>query len=350
MESTPEAGHHRVSTLIDYVNVVRRRKMTLITMMLLVPAAAVAYSVHQQSMYRATAGVWINRSNLSSQITNTAPDPTNAQDPERLLQTQADIARGYGVVQGVVGDPSQHIKGVVPDTGITPTAFLKSSSVSPDPVADMVNFSVTNHDPGTATKLANAYGQQFVAERVKLDTAPLDSRLSNLQQQAINQGGCKNSKSALCKVINTQIARVDTLKSLQEGNATLTNQATTATQVQPATTKNLILAIVAGFILGLAAVFLREALDTRVRSEDEIADRLGIPVLARLSTPARHLRRNDELVTIEEAGSRHVEPYRTLRTNFDFANLGVRARSLLIVSARESEGKSTTVANLAVTL
>ncbi|MGH3426226.1 MAG: CpsD/CapB family tyrosine-protein kinase, partial [Mycobacteriales bacterium] len=105
-----------------------------------------------------------------------------------------------------------------------------------------------------------------------------------------------------------------------------------------------------GLVLGLTAVFVRDSLDTRVRSEHEIADRLGVPVLARISTPARHLRRKDRLITIEHPGSRHVEPYHTLRTNFDLANLEHRARTVLIVSARESEGKSTTAANLAVTL
>ena len=44
------------------------------------------------------------------------------------------------------------------------------------------------------------------------------------------------------------------------------------------------------------------------------------------------------------------EAYRKLRTNFDFANLTASARTVLVTSAVEKEGKSTTVANLAIAM
>jgi len=54
------------------------------------------------------------------------------------------------------------------------------------------------------------------------------------------------------------------------------------------------------------------------------------------------------LVTITDPLSPISEAYRTLRINLQFATLGVQLRTLLVTSAGAGEGKSTTLANLAV--
>jgi capsular exopolysaccharide synthesis family protein len=55
-----------------------------------------------------------------------------------------------------------------------------------------------------------------------------------------------------------------------------------------------------------------------------------------------------ELVTISEPRSPISEAYRALRTNLDFANLDQTFKTLAVTSAGVGEGKSTTLANLAV--
>ncbi|MDY7038492.1 MAG: capsular biosynthesis protein, partial [Thermodesulfobacteriota bacterium] len=50
------------------------------------------------------------------------------------------------------------------------------------------------------------------------------------------------------------------------------------------------------------------------------------------------------------AHSRFAESYRTLRTNIHFSFSEKEFRSILITSAGEKEGKTTTVANLAYTM
>ena len=56
----------------------------------------------------------------------------------------------------------------------------------------------------------------------------------------------------------------------------------------------------------------------------------------------------NELVTVTESRSPISEAYRTLRTNLDFAGLDRALKTLVITSAGMSEGKSTTLANLAI--
>jgi capsular exopolysaccharide synthesis family protein len=56
------------------------------------------------------------------------------------------------------------------------------------------------------------------------------------------------------------------------------------------------------------------------------------------------------LVTISSPRSPISEAYRTLRTNLQFVSLDKPLRSLLVTSPGAQEGKSTTLANLAVTI
>lgn len=56
------------------------------------------------------------------------------------------------------------------------------------------------------------------------------------------------------------------------------------------------------------------------------------------------------LITISNPRSPVAEAFRTLRTNLEFSNLDKSLRTILVTSAGAEEGKSTTLANLAVTI
>jgi non-specific protein-tyrosine kinase len=58
---------------------------------------------------------------------------------------------------------------------------------------------------------------------------------------------------------------------------------------------------------------------------------------------------NADLITLASPRSAVAEAYRTLRTNLQLSSLDQPLRTLLVASAGADEGKSTTLANLAVT-
>lgn len=60
--------------------------------------------------------------------------------------------------------------------------------------------------------------------------------------------------------------------------------------------------------------------------------------------------RASTLITITNPRSPISEAYRTLRTNLEFTSLDKPIRSMVVTSASPEEGKSTTLANLAVTV
>jgi non-specific protein-tyrosine kinase len=324
-------------SLRDYLAVVRRRKLAVIVAAVVVPLASAAYSLHQQTLYSASSEVLLGRGNLAYALTGTA-DPTVYLEPDRVAQTQAELAR----VPAVAGR-------ALAAAGLAGPAavLLGRSSVTPSQNADLLVFHVKDHDPTVATRLATEYAKAFVAYREQLDTAsPARARAEVAQRiRALgSQGG------ALYQSLVEKEQELATMEALQTANASLVDEATGAVQVQPRTTRNLVLAVLFGLVLGIGAAFLWEALDTRVRTSDEISERLGLPLLARLPAPSKRLRQEERLVMIDDPSSPEAEAFRMLRTNLELVQLGEAAKTILVTSAVEREGKSTTAANLAVSL
>lgn len=56
------------------------------------------------------------------------------------------------------------------------------------------------------------------------------------------------------------------------------------------------------------------------------------------------------MITIKKSKSREAEAYRTLRTNIQFSSLDKKIKSIVMTSSEPSDGKSTVILNLAVTM
>jgi polysaccharide biosynthesis transport protein len=336
-----EASGHQHSSLRDYLRVLRRRKWLVIQAVLLVPAAAVALSLRQDELYQASADVLLSRQNLAATLTGT-DDPNQSAQAERVAQTQADLARVPTVAARVLEA-----------TGLadrTPSDFLADSTASPKANSDLLVLSVTDRDPRLASRLATEYARQFTIYRRELDTRALQRARKDLQTKIAEIEETRATDTPLYESLIDKEQQLATLEALQTTNAFVVRPANNAKQVQPRPIRNGILGLALGLVLGLGLAFLREAMDTRVRTAEEIAERLGLPLLARLPKPPKRLRGEGSLVMLAEPSGVHAESFRMLRTNLEFVNLERGARTIMVTSAVEREGKSTTAANLAVAL
>ncbi|CAN7326100.1 polysaccharide biosynthesis tyrosine autokinase [Knoellia sp. LjRoot47] len=155
----------------------------------------------------------------------------------------------------------------------------------------------------------------------------------------------------ITNAVATQLAKViQALESSTSGavpvKLTVVQPASTPEfPTQPRPRLNQALGLVAGLTLGLVAAVLREALDTSVRSAEEVDEITGTATLARVpysgkfgSTPAMVLMANEPL----------AEPFRRARTNIHFASVDSPVLSLAVTSSVASEGKTTTSLNLAL--
>ena len=137
--------------------------------------------------------------------------------------------------------------------------------------------------------------------------------------------------------------------------------------IHPNVPLSLTLAVMLGLIMGAGAAFFRETLDTTIHTRDELQALSGmVPVLGmipkirsvsegtrlqRFPLPSRPLEQQPAtLVAHRDPGSAVSEAYRTFRTNVAFSRPDQPPRTLVITSALPGDGKSTSAANLAVTL
>lgn len=131
--------------------------------------------------------------------------------------------------------------------------------------------------------------------------------------------------------------------------------------VSPNVRVNLMLGALIGLALGIAIALLRSYLDVRVRTPEDLK-RFGFVPLSAIN------QMNEELQGAETNGNgihkgsdfdKHLvshfnplsplaESYRRLRTSVLYAQMDSPLKSFLITSANPSEGKTTTIANLAI--
>ena len=141
------------------------------------------------------------------------------------------------------------------------------------------------------------------------------------------------------------------LKATATGNFRVLVPATVPTApISPKPLRSAILGFGVGLFAGIGLAFLLEQFDTRVRRPDDVAALLRQPVLARVPRLSREQMKSPNLVTLEHPADPVAESFRLLRTNLAFMDVDGNAKSLLVTSSLQGEGKSVTVANLAVTL
>ena len=303
--------------------------------LVLVPAIAAALTVLQSPSYKASAQVLLHRNNVVG-------SPAAATDPVRELQTQAELAGVPAVAERAIA--AARVR------NLTATDFLKSSSVAPALGSDFLTFSVTSVDPEIAKRLATAYAQSYVDYRQDSDRQELKAARTAVQDRLGRLQRTGLAGSAEYRSLVREDRRLANLEALGMPAARVVRTADRATRVGPKLVRNEMIGLALGLVLALALAFLWDALDTRIRSVETLRNGLRLRVLGRLPEPDRKLRREDRLLMLADPLGHDAEAFRVLRASFDYANADYQARTIMVTSAVGGEGKSTTVANLAVAL
>lgn len=341
MEGDGAPGRTEIRSLRDHLQVLRRRKWLVLQAVLIVPTLAVLLALRQDAVYQASSEVLLNTQNLALSLTGTS-DPLTTRTPERVAETQAQLARVPEVAKRVLERAGVRDR--------TPEDFLAASAVVPRTNADLLVLTVNDGDPELASRLASIYAREYTKYRSVLDTASFTRARLEVEREIARLERRNERDSALFASLVEKQQQLRTIEALQTANASVVRDTDQAYKISPRPKRSAILGLVLGTILGLGLAFLREALDTRVRTTEEIERVLGMPLLARIPAPRRELQRANRLVMVAHPSSSEAETYRILRTNFDFFNLDAGARTVMVTSAVSEEGKSTTIANLALAL
>ena len=325
-------------TLLDHLGLLWRRRWFVLVPLVLVPVGAVLLSSQQTATYQASADVLLSQKNLTTSLTGVQ---TPYVDPARVAETEAGLARLPQVAR--LATKAAHVP------GLTPLKLLKSSSVSATLGSDLLRFTVEHSRPDVAMRLATTYAQAYTSYRRGLDANEINNAKSAVSARLAKLEATGAKGSPLYKSLVVRERQLAALEAFQAPTAVVVQPANEAPQTGPHTARNGFLGLVLGLLLGLGCAFLIDGLDSRVHTVSALRSRLGLPLLGTLPPPPRELQETG-LVMLSAPMSPDAEPYRFLRASLDVNNSELQAKTIMVTSAMDGEGKTTTAANLAVAL
>ena len=156
----------------------------------------------------------------------------------------------------------------------------------------------------------------------------------------------------LCDILDDRIKEISVTEEAGALNISILEVARPEDKPsKPLKARVMALALALGLMFGWGFAFLREWLDYRLRSADEISAVLGVPVLG---TVPRMPRRQS---AVERGQKVHLksksiaaEAYRTIRTTVFFGVPKGQAKTILVTSPASGDGKTSLVSNLAITM
>lgn len=341
--------------LADYLEIVNRRKATIIVALLLTIVLAIVLSALQTPQYRASARV---RVEVGS--TDTLDDQSNTSTSirSRNLQNEVEFANSDRV--SIAASEA---------FGDTIEAVIAASTDS-----DTLTFTVVNPDADTAAEIANTFADSYVMERsasanerftgasdvLAERVAEIGEERGDLEDERQTVGAdtstIDNQLAALVAEeagLLSQLSQLDIVSQLNNSTSvSILNAAVPpAGPFSPSWVRNIGLALVAGLVLGMGLALVRESLDNTILGKRTLERAIdGLPVLGLIPSPNRNrFGKKPERRLVTTRTGAFTEGFRSLQSAIELGQAaGTEIRSILVTSANASEGKSTVASHLAV--
>jgi receptor protein-tyrosine kinase len=198
---------------------------------------------------------------------------------------------------------------------IRPEDLAKEINVTPQPNTQILDVAVKDTNPALARDLANQIVAALIAE------------VKGFQSQETQT---PNSRTGDDLVVVSPAVLPDR-------------------PVSPNVPLNVAIAFAAGLLVAFGVAFLLDYLDQSIKSDEELAERVGLVAVGHIAFALAGQGKRGELVTLD-ASSHAAEAYKALRTSLLYSAIDQELKLIVVTSAEQGEGKSRTAANLAVAL
>jgi len=284
--------------LKDYIRVIRKRWQIIVAVTLVVLAGAALATALSPKVYEAQTRLFVSTSGSS----DSSALLSGSNFTQQRVKSYADVITTPNVLDPVI--KTLQLNTTAAKLGAQITATVPLDTV-------LIEVAVQNTDPRVAAEVADAVGKQFTSTVADLES--------------VNKG-----QSSPVKVTVVSAPTVPTAP------------------ISPKPVRNLALGVVLGLLLGLGLALLRDLLDTTIKNENDCALVTYATVIGGIAFDPEATK--NPLIVQADPHSPRAEAFRTLRTNLQFVDAANHPRSIVFTSSVPGEGKTTTTANLAITM
>ncbi len=369
--------------LRDYINVLINRRWIIIGTVVVVLALTLIFTFLQAPVYQSKVEILSEVSSASESVLGSFF--TSALfDPDRYIQTQTEIIKTDTMALAVESalrikyDENARLRQEGEEVyipGEIPTSSELASMVDVQQVerTNIFDIMVTDTDPLLAQDVAQAYAEEYIASRQLAAIREISearrevwNRIQEVEdeiQQAAEEVNQYTGGDVPAEVLNEAQRAVNLWVSLYEKYITLRiaesleqrgleiiQPAKPGAKTSPRPTRNAVLAVFLGLILGVGLAFLVEYLDDTLRTREDFEKHYDTSIIGEIPHVEPENLPQNHIIYFEMPQHPAVEGYRTLRTNLQFLNLEGETRVILFTSSGPEEGKSTVMVNLGAAL
>lgn len=281
--------------LLYYTRLMRRNWLFILLSLVLAVTAALVITANTSPKYVATISMLVSGHDKEGSLSTAYQAGMLSQ---QRVQSYANLLSSRRVVSQITtGEDVQRLQANITVEAIPSTVLLRAT--------------VADTDPARAARMVNALGEAF-------------SRLIDEIERPT-----PNSRPTV-KVTMVDQADVPT------------------TPISPRPLVNLVLAVTIALFVAVGSTVLRDRLDTTIKTSETLqrVSKSSILGVIGYERDARH----HPLIVRDQGRSSRSEAFRSLRTNLQFIGVDRQPKSLVVTSCLPGEGKSSTSANLAITL
>lgn len=298
--------------------------------MLLAVGAGVAYIQTRTPSYKATAQVLVTPVSSSDPSFTGLPVVSDSEtDPTRNLQTAASILESRPAAVAAARSLG---------AGWTPARVAAAVAVLPQGESDIVSITGTSTNAAQAAAIANKYARASLSTHLA-SLSTIASRLITQLESQLHSLPATNAAEA--QAITQELDSLRAITGGHDPNFSLLQSASIGAATSSSRALILILAVLAGAVVGVGAATLLEHLNRQVRDEDEMLAIYPLPVLARIPEIPREAA---AARSFDQLPWQLREAYRTLHVQLPKSK---SARTIMFTSPSMADGKTSSAINLA---